>query len=182
MINLNNIKNKIFVCSTLLLSAISFSSSASNNNCLIDKYEKYSIEQTHFQNTMAKSILKEKPEFKEITELLLDDQLTAINKNKLALKISLENFPNKVFSDNEMHTWMKLDTQFENKLAELDNNYKNLLDKSRLLKDRPSHKDSYSLQKEMRKLLKESEEFKNILIDFAAKVKVINNLTCTIEK
>lgn len=182
MINFKNIKKKALISSTLILSTISFTSLAANNECLIDKYEQYSIEQTHFQKTMAKSILKEKPEFKEITELLLNDQLIAINKNKLALKISLENYPDKVFSDNEMHTWMRIDKEFEDKLASIDSDYKALSDKFNIIKDRPAHKDTYSLQKEMRKLFKESDEFKNVLIDFAAKVKAINNITCTIEK
>lgn len=164
---------------TVLLLIFPLSVLATDNSCLLSKYEKYAVEQEIWQKNLTGLITTNNPELKEVAELYLHDQLVLIKKRLLAVTLLLDTSPEKLKTDLKVSRWVQLNIADENELAKNNKAYNQMFKKSKANKNRKAHKYGDKLRGVMRTQIASSKDFKVLYSSFSEKIKGINKIVCS---
>lgn len=165
---------------TVLLLIFSLSVLATDKNCLLLKYEKYTVEQELWQKKLMGIVTTNNPELKEVASLYLNDQLLLIKKRSIAVTLLLDKSPEKLKSDQTVNRWLQLEASDDIELAKQSPVYSQLLEDYRVNQNREPHKNGDKLREIMRTEIVPSKDFKMLYSNFSDKVLAINNTVCSV--
>lgn len=148
------------------------------NNCLFSKYQSYAKAQEKWQHGSTALVKELKPQFAEVSELYMLDQLVLIEQRLIAVELLLANVPEKLETELKLNQWLDLSEEDHQMLAQHSKRYSLLLSKTKDAKIREPHPDGGALRIAMRNEIMMSSKFQVLLSSFNEEVKSIEKKVC----
>jgi hypothetical protein len=146
--------------------------------CVVDKYGQYAATQEQWQRDLTKLVLSVRPEYSEVANLYLVDQLHRIELWRIAVEFMAWHAPEKLNLDSPLNQWISLDSLSEEEIAKADKRYSDLLRLTKHAHERPSHPDGDALRKVMREEVIHMPTYKALAERFTASVAKIEGIAC----
>lgn len=167
---------------SMILAVLSFSVLSNESSCLLHKYEQYVRLQTDWQNDLSDLILKQYPQYQEVVQLYLDDQLILIEKRKLIVGWLLASRSNVIKTYQSVNRWSHLSDADKKHLADESDEYRRLLVRSITNKNRRPHKDNHALRQLLTKDIFPSRAYQVMYAEFSNATRKVNNRVCIADR
>jgi hypothetical protein len=168
---------KIVIIVCLVMSA-NTTLAADKTKCNIDKFAAYSKARETWQKDVTDLAIQAAPEAENTANVYMNNQLMLIKSRALAVKLLLENSPEKVSVKERLRRWIILRPNDKKALEKLSPEYATLqknIAKARLRKAMP---DGDKLRDAMRTKVAPSPQFREIFKAFNDKINEINRIRC----
>jgi hypothetical protein len=167
--------NKLFF---ILLTTISANTIAASQSCM-EKYGSYVDAKVLWQNESTALIVRQLPQHAELANYYRDIQLSSINLMNLAVKLSLQQFPDEIDTNAKLNQWMDFSPELEAKLSKKSTDYALALKNHKGLNNAHPNINDEEFREAFRGTVAQSNEFQNLLSDFNFKVTQIESTKCT---
>ncbi|MFY0678215.1 MAG: hypothetical protein JXR18_13105 [Neptuniibacter sp.] len=165
--------------SVVALSVIGFSqNSLANPVTCSEKYNQYVQAQVTWQQESAARAVQLLPEHTDRIHQYRDVQLTAIERRKLAVDITLDKYPDRVATWGSINRWVELSPEFEAELAQLSPEFQQLTEKYQQQISQPASENDADFSQTFRRTVTADAEFMQLMDDFNVKSRELNNLAC----
>jgi len=146
--------------------------------CLSDKYGQYAAVQEQWQHDLTNLVLSAYPEYAEVANLFMTDQLRMIEMSRIELEFLALYEPEKLNCDAPLNQWLALNASSKEEIAKADNQFADLLQLAKQARERPPHPDGDALRKVMREKLINIPQFKALIEEFNASVARVESIAC----
>ena len=171
-------RSRTLTC-VVALTVVGFSQhSPANPVTCSEKYNQYVQAQVTWQQESAARAVQLLPEHTDRIHLYRDVQLTAIERRKLAVDISLENFPDRVETWGSINRWIELSPEFEAELAKLSPEFEQLTKKYQQQIAHPASENDAAFSQTFRRTVTADADFMQLMDDFNVKSRELNTLAC----
>lgn len=93
----------------LLLGAAAFTASATNNECLSQKYDAYIDASLHWYEDLSQLTAQQHPDLSEVSEWFLQGRQHHFELNRAAVHYYLKQDPTKVATNQPVEAWLQLE-------------------------------------------------------------------------
>ena len=162
----------------LLITSLASPSAVEWADCVTKKYASYGEAQTKFQKKLTELIITVAPEYSEVANLYLKDQLNFIERRMIAVKHLSRNRPDQLRVSRPFQSWLDLTQEDEARIALANSRYKELLQLSSQAKKRPPHPDGDALRSLVREKVSPSQESKELFSKFFRSVQALEVQKC----
>ncbi|SCZ52275.1 hypothetical protein [Thiohalomonas denitrificans] len=161
----------------LLVPIVSFASETSSD-CLARKYGNYALAKEKWQRAVTELIVGVAPEYKEVAEIYLRDQLRAIERAKIAVEFLAREELERLRIGMSLNNWLALDESLRQRVAANEQRYARLLELQKAALRRAPHPDGDGLRQLMRSEIAASDEYRALLKTFSKTVREIEDSQC----
>lgn len=172
------IAKRLFLLAALMAVIPSQAAQGKSAPCVAEKYRLYAKAQTKWQMELTDLVVKIAPQFKEVANLYLHDQLVFIELMAEAVDYLAKNNKKKLRTEKRLNSWLDLSREDKKILASANSRYREILLRYSEAKKRPPHPDGDALRKLMREKIVRSKEFSDLLNAFNRTVREIEARDC----
>ena len=166
-----------FILSMWLVSATNVTASQWSD-CIADKYKRYAVAQAAWQTGLNRLILEVAPQYADVAQLYMTDQLRAIERARLAVEYLTEHDPTKLRTQLPLPNWLNLDEADVQRIANDNRRYAELLRLEKEAMARPPHPDGDDLRRFMRTEINALEGYRKLLDAFSRSVQDAGSIEC----
>ena len=164
--------------SFLLITCLASPSAIEWADCVTRKYASYAEAQIKFQKKLTELIITVAPEYSEVANLYLKDQLDVIERQMIAVKHLSRKRPDQLRVSRPLRSWLDLTQEDEAGIALANSRYKELLQLSSEAKKRPPHPDGDALRSLVREKVSPSPEYRELFSEFVRAVQALEDEEC----
>ena len=162
----------------LLITCLASHSTVEWSDCVIKSDASYAEARIKFQKKLTELIVTVAPEYSEVANLYLQDQLNFIERRVIAVKHLARSSPDQLNVSRPLRSWLDLTQEDEAQLALENSRYKELLQLSSKAKERPPHPDGDALRILVREKISPSQESRELFSDFFRAVQALETQEC----
>lgn len=111
----------------LLVGTVVQAQNATVSDCIISKYNTYADAQEQWQTGLTELIAEVMPHYVDVARLYMTNQLNAIERRRLAVEYLANNEAEKLRTTMPPHNWLNLGVRDEERIAEFNRRYGELL-------------------------------------------------------
>ncbi|WP_434339271.1 hypothetical protein [Motilimonas cestriensis] len=163
----------------LFLATLSFEIIAAEQSCM-SKYSAYADAQLLWQNESTALIVETIPKHRSLANYYRDVQIAAIERRRLAVKLTLQHYTDKINTDAKLNNWINYSPELETELSEKSSDFKAAVDAYEKIKNIHPSENGDEFRKAFRGIVNHTKEFQFLLSEFNKKVKGLNDLKCKV--
>ena len=136
---------RLFLCAALMAAIPGHAAQGKIATCIAEKYRLYAKAQSKWQMGFTDFVVKIAPQYKEVANLYVSDQLNGIERLAVAVDYLARNNLKKLRTERPLSSWLELSREDERAIASASSRYGELLRRSSEAKGRPPHPDGQAL-------------------------------------
>lgn len=149
-----------------------------STDCIANKYDRYAQAQEDFQRGLTRLISETAPQYTDVAQVLMVDQLNRIERARLEVEYLSRHDPSRLRTDMPVNAWLSLDDSDRQPIASQNDRYAELLRLAAEASDRPPHPDGDGLRALMRDEIAKLVAYKELLAAFSGSVEEIEAIRC----